>query len=200
MGLKAISKGHAKVSTNLFRSLAGPLRISYSSLRLAAARRRGARIYRENRMGVLQTYEALDIPVAGISTGSDTTVTVPLNAASVGLTGSLVAVSRSNALADFTSKELVNDGYGRKVITWNKPERLANGSIGCVGTVAEFRPTGSNSPALAYNIFIVDSTGAKLLGAAVLDDSPVPMADKNSALVVTVIFNPITGGLVIDVD
>jgi len=151
-------------------------------------------------MATLQTYEALDIPVAGISTGSDTTVTVPLNAASVGLTGSLVLVARNNVLADFTSKELVNDGYGRKVITWNKPERLANGTIGCVGTVAEFRPTGTTSPGLAYNAFVVDSTGLKLLASCTLDDAPVPMADTHSALVVTVIYNPQTGGMVIDVE
>ena len=147
----------------------------------------------------LQTYEALDIPVAGNATGSDTTLLNPLLSASIGLCASSVSITRTNVIADFTAHESTFDGYARKVITWNKPERLDNGTIGCVGTAAEWRPTGSTSPGSVYSIFITGSTSTTLMAAGALDDAPVPMEDAHSALVVTVIFNPVTGGIIIDV-
>lgn len=90
------------------------------------------------------------------------------------------------------------DGYAQAAITWLGASVADDGTVEVIGTVPEFRPTGSVTPNNVFGVVVTDAAG-DLIGAARLDDAPTPLGSTLNNLLVTVRIKPTVKGFVLDV-
>lgn len=115
------------------------------------------------------------------------------------LTGALVELfqndvtpTRATLIGSYTVATYT--GYANEAITWLAPSISDDGVAEIVGTVAEFRPTGSGVANNIYGAYVTTSGGA-LIGAVRFDNAPVPMAGVNDSILVTIRIRTQIGGL-----
>jgi len=100
------------------------------------------------------------------------------------LTKSQVDISGDRTAPDFDAAEADYAGYAAQVITWLAPSISDIGQSEIVGTVPEFRPTGTDPENICYQCYITNAAGDKLLLAGPLADGGVSMASPNDSLLV----------------
>jgi hypothetical protein len=107
-------------------------------------------------------------------------------------------VDRNTVIGDLT--EATYTGYASEAVTWLAPSVADDGAIEVVGTVGEFRPTGSAVVNDIYGIMVKSGiVGTPMVFCARFDDAPLPMASALNAIVVTLRWRPQTNGLVVTV-
>jgi len=121
-----------------------------------------------------------------------------LNGAKCHLTKEPVTVGKDTPIQAFLDAEADYAGYAAALITWLAPSIDDAGQPELVGTVPEFRPTGTDPENICYVTFLTDPTNAKLLLFGQLVEGGVGMASTSDSLLVTVRVRPnATGASVI---
>jgi len=105
----------------------------------------------------------------------------PLDGAEIGLFQNNITPDANTVLADLTECDYT--GYAQEAITWLVPSISDAGTPQVVGTVVEFRPTGTTVTNFAYGLFMLDGSGA-FVGAARFPDAPYPMQATTDSIVV----------------
>jgi len=150
-------------------------------------------------MAEIFTNQTFDLAVAGVISGDDTATTALLGSGSVGLVNSdTLTLGRETVIGDLVDNEGGYTGYARQAVTWNEPSVADDGTVEVVGTVPEFRPTGTSTVSM-YGLFVTGVDSVTLVGCGPLDGAPVPMGDIFAALVVTIRFRPSSSGISVDV-
>lgn len=107
-------------------------------------------------------------------------------------------IDRNTTKADLTPNEADFDGYAAGTVTWLTPSIADDGNVEVVGTVPEFRPTGSTTPNSIYTLWVLSAvTGTPLCFAAMFDNAPLGMGSTSDSILVTLRFRPQNGGLVV---
>jgi hypothetical protein len=130
---------------------------------------------------------ALDTTAVGSATG-------PLVGAVVRLFQANITPDKETSLATLNADSCTFVGYAEKAITWQLPSIADDGAVEVVGTTTQFRPTNSVTPNSAYGAYIVSAAG-DLAFAGRFDGAPLPMADAQDQITVTVRYRPIQAGL-----
>lgn len=150
-------------------------------------------------MAQLFSNQVEELIQVNVQTGSSTIGTGDLASASVGLVNSSsVTLDTTTTYADVLAAEGGYPGYARQAITWNAASVADDGTVEAVGTVPEFRPTGTSTVNM-WGLFLTTSDSATLALVGALDAAPLPMTDAHSAIVVTLRYRPTLGGLGVDV-
>lgn len=87
-------------------------------------------------------------------------------------------------------------GYGTEAITWLAPSVSDDGTPEVVGTVGEFRPTGTTVGNQIYTLQITNTGGTVLLAAARFTLAPVPMVSTLDSILPTIRIRATPAGLV----
>jgi hypothetical protein len=130
-------------------------------------------------------YQAYPVGVLG-----GLTVTLPgpgdLNALKVDLYQTDVPLSPNNVLADFTAHVADFTGYAEGVVAWDKPLIGSDGSIECIGSLPEWRPTDAVKGQVIYGLYAVGATGGNLLFAVKFDPPGLPMNGPLNAILLSI--------------
>jgi len=122
-----------------------------------------------------------------------TAVTGELTGAEVELFQNDILPTPETPLGDYTLATY--DGYAAQAVTWLAPSVADDGSVELVGTVPEWRPTGSVTPNVIYGMLLLTAGGA-LRAALRFDDAPIPMGSTLDSLITTIRFRAPCGGTV----
>jgi len=125
---------------------------------------------------------------------SATAVGGVLNGAKCHLTNAPVTIGKDTLLQAFLDAEADYAGYAAGLITWLAPSIDDAGQPELVGTVPEFRPTGSTPENICYACFLTNTATDKLLMAGQLKEGGVPMASTSDSLLVTLRVRPDADG------
>lgn len=109
-----------------------------------------------------------------------------------------VALNQNTVKADITALIANYDGYAEANIDWSTASISDDGYVEVVGTVPEFRPTGSNVDNEIVGAFITANSDDALLMFGEFDDSFL-MNSNLDAAVVMVRYRPDTDTLLIAV-
>lgn len=112
-----------------------------------------------------------------------TAVTGALIGAEVELFKSDTTPTPTTPLASYTLADYT--GYAAGAVTWLAISIADDGSYEVVGTVPEFRPTGTATANNIYGWILTDGAGV-LLAAARFDNPPLPMEDTLDSIILTV--------------
>jgi hypothetical protein len=110
-----------------------------------------------------------------------------------------LALDRNTAVADVLAAAADYTGFALGVITWLAPSIADDGSIECVGTVPEFRPTGTVIQNQIYGCAMLDSTGAVLYGVCSFASGPYPMQSALNSILLTVRYKISAQGLIVTI-
>jgi hypothetical protein len=139
--------------------------------------------------------EHVDELVALDATGSSSFAAGAFDGLIVDLYQDDITPTRTTPLSTYTAAIADYDGYGSASVTWGLPSRADDGTIEVLGTVAEFRPSGSDTPNTIFGLYTTLGDGS--LGfAARFDNAPVPMNDALNQITVTLRYRPSNGGFV----
>lgn len=132
----------------------------------------------------------LDLELAADATTSASTTFGVLNKLKVDLFKADIVPARDTPLGTYQAAVADYDGYGSATVTWNGPSRSDTGKIEVVGTVPEFRPTGTTTPNTVFGFFTTTFGDNSLGYAGRFDDAPIPMEDALDAIVLTLRYQP----------
>jgi len=117
----------------------------------------------------------------------------PLETVEVELFQNDIVPTPATPIGDYTLADY--DGYAAEAVTWLAPSVSDAGVPELIGTVGEFRPTGSVTPNTVYGILLTDGAGG-LLYAGRFDAAPLPMGSTLDVVVVTPRVTLSSGGTV----
>ena len=130
--------------------------------------------------------------------GSDTTHST-LQHGTVRLCTADIAYDINTTLADINSNSPTYQGYADGTATFAAPNLSADGVVESLGSVHEFRPTGSDSPNTIFGLgFILGDGSLGFTGR--FDNAPIPMVDTTSVIQLTLRYRPEQDGIVSVID
>lgn len=121
-----------------------------------------------------------------------TAVTGSLIGAEVNLFTNDVVPVRQSVAGDFDAPTYT--GNGAEAVTWLAPSIADDGTVEIVGTVGEFRPTDAVTPNDVFG-FTIENAGGDLLQAARFENGPLPMRSALNAILLTLRFRFVSGGV-----
>lgn len=126
-----------------------------------------------------------------------TVVTGYLAGATVDLYQAEIAINQTTPLSEFTSNLANYTGYAQGAITWGPATVADDGTVEILGTVPEFRPTGTAVTNTIWGLFIRDAGGTALYFAGQFDGAPLPMGSTLDSILLTLRFRPATQSVVV---
>jgi len=103
--------------------------------------------------------------------------------------------AKDSVFADFEVCDYT--GYATKVPTWSAPSIGDDGLVETLGTMSEWRPTGTAITNLVYGIVVKKAVTFEYLFAARFDAAPLPMASAMDVILTTLRIRQTASGLVV---
>jgi hypothetical protein len=113
-----------------------------------------------------------------------------LTGAKVKLLKETVELSPTVLLADLVAAEADYTGYAEAAVTWSAVTRGDDGVIEFLGTVPEFRPTGTVLTNAIFGLFVVDALEAVVYMVAAFEGGPLPMESALDSIRLTLRYRP----------
>ena len=89
------------------------------------------------------------------------------------------------------------DGYADGVVTWTTVRSADTGEVEFIGSVPEFKPTGSVTPNTIYSLAVKDAGASKVYMVANFDNAPLPMGSALDSIIVTLRYRPASQSLAV---
>lgn len=103
--------------------------------------------------------------------------------------------TRESVIGDFTVATYT--GYASKVPTWSAPSLADDGNAESIGTMTEWRPTGSVTTNVIYGVLLKKAVSFELLLAARFSPAPLPMGSALDVILTTLRLRITQSGLVL---